>query len=100
MNISLSEALNLLNDWKKTGAILQVRLAKGTRREEFLGKIDAVKAACVNISGNPLGEVDLQNAEFNGGSDPSASSKYSTYLVCEFPNGDRCSFYLARTPSK
>ena len=34
MNISLSEALNLLNDWKKTGAILQVRLAKGSLKDK------------------------------------------------------------------
>jgi hypothetical protein len=100
LNLSLSEALNLLNDWKKSGVSLQIRLMKGARREEFPGKIEAVKAACVDISGNPFGQIDLQAAEFNGGSDPSANSKYSTYLVCEFPNGDRCSFYLPRTPPK
>jgi hypothetical protein len=100
LNLSLGEALNLLNDWKKSGVVLQIRMAKGTHREEFSGKIEAVKAACVDISGRTVGQIDLKAAEFNGGSDPSASSKYSTYLVCEFPNGDRCSFYLARTPPK
>jgi hypothetical protein len=99
LNISLAEALALLNDWKNTGKSVQVRLTKDGRREEFSGKIESVKAACVDVSGNPLGQINLEDAEFNGGTDPSASSKYSTYLVCEFPNGDRCSFYVTRTSS-
>jgi len=37
-------------------------------------------------------EVDLQGAEFNGDRRAAPRSSYEPYLVCEFPNGDRCSF--------
>jgi hypothetical protein len=98
MNISLGEALAILSGWKNAGNTLKVHSVKAGHRQEFSGRIEAIKAASVTIASNPSFQVDLQNAEFNGGDSPSAGSKHRAYLVCEFANGDRCSFYLPRNP--
>jgi hypothetical protein len=98
MNISLGEALATLSEWKNAGCSLQVHSIKAGQRQEFSGRIEAIKGAIVTIASKPSFQVDLQNAEFNGGEAPSISSKHGAYLVCEFSNGDRCSFYLPRNP--
>jgi hypothetical protein len=59
---------------------------------EVGGKIRDVRGAVVGLDSNPRDlELDFKGADFNG------DEKYQAYLVCEFPNGDRYSFYLSRS---
>jgi hypothetical protein len=93
MNISLEEAISLLEGWLKTGTELRLHLAtqKGSRE---------VRAVITSVTGTKVGIVadteiltlDLQGAEFNGDRRSYQQTNQVAYLVCEFRNDDRWSF--------
>ena len=41
-------------------------------------------------------EIDLDGAEFNGDRRSPPNSSHGAYLICEYRNGDRFSFYAPR----
>jgi hypothetical protein len=100
MHISSEEAMSLLIGWRNEGTPLEVRLSRSGAREEVRGTIRELRETIVEVfSDSGKLQVDLQGAEFNGDKSAPASSNYAAYLVCEFPNGDRSSFYVLR-PTK
>jgi hypothetical protein len=92
MNISFAEAFSLLEAWRNASIPLQVHFSG----KEFQATIGAITGTVVSlITGLENMQIDIQGAEFNGDARPKSSNQ-SAYLVCEFRNGDRCSFYARR----
>jgi hypothetical protein len=90
MNITSEEAISLLEEWRTAGTPLRVHLSG----KEFQAAIDAITGTQISlISGREKVQIDVQGADFNGD-----SRKVSGYLVCEFRDGDRCSFYVLAQP--
>jgi hypothetical protein len=88
MHIPLEEALTLLGRWRDQQTSLKVHLSCSGLRQDLESRIEDLRGTVVNVSADqPKLEVDLQGADFNGD---------QSYLVCEFPNGDRCSFRVSR----
>src|ERR1700730_9487374 len=97
MHVSLDEAMSLLNTWSTEGVSLQVHSSRSGLREDLRGAIRALRGTIVEIiSDSKELQIDLQGADFNGDKSPPPGSQYAGYLVCEFRNGDRCSFYVLR----
>jgi hypothetical protein len=99
MHIALDEAILLLDSWRATGTALKVYLSRAGRRQELAGKVTGVRGSVVDVDAN--GEkiaVDLTAAEFNGDRRSALNGGQGPYLVCEYRNGDRCSFYAPRDP--
>jgi hypothetical protein len=97
MHISFEEAMSLLITWRNEGTPLEVRLSRSGGREDVRGTIRELRETIVEVfSDSGQLQVDLKGAEFNGDKSAPASSNYAAYLVCEFPNGDRSSFYVLR----
>jgi hypothetical protein len=99
MNISAEEAMSLLGSWKNEMTPLKIHSSRSGARQDLQGVIQDLKRTIVVIS-SASGELqlDLEGAEFNGGK-PASGSDYSAYLICEFRNGDRCSFHALRSQS-
>ena len=94
MNITSEEAFSLLEGWRNAGTPLLVHLSG--RQQAIQVAIGALAGTVITIiSGSENLEIDLQGAEFNGDGHP-RSSNHGAYRVCEFRNGDRCSFYVPR----
>ena len=92
MHIPLDEALVLLNSWKNKGTRLRVHASgAGIRQDLPQGTIRGLRGTIVEIGDDETKlEVDLKDAEFNGDWSPPA------YLICEFRDGGRYSFYALR----
>jgi hypothetical protein len=98
MNISLEEAISLLDGWRNAGTEVRLHLStqKGNRE---------VRAVITSLTGTEVGIVadteiltlDLKGAEFNGDRRSSPHSNQGPYLVCEFRNDDRWSFRAPQT---
>ena len=91
MHIQLNEALALLDRWKNEGTRIRMRASGPAISQELLGTIRATDGAVVDI-GDELKnlELDLAGADLNG--DPA----HAEYLVCEFSDGRRYAFHVAR----
>ena len=91
MHIPLEEALSLLRSWRNEGTRLGIHASGSGFRQELRATIREMKGTVVELCDDRTKlQVDLQGADFNG--DLSAPG----YLVCEFRNGDRYSFYVLR----
>jgi hypothetical protein len=44
--------------------------------------------------------IDLDGAEFNGDRRPPPNPSHGGYLICEYRNGDRFSFYAPPRPTR
>jgi hypothetical protein len=100
MNISAKEAMSLLDSWKDQMTSLKVHSSRSGMREDLQGIIRDRKGTFVVIAADPREfQLDLEGAEFNGDKSLPASSDYVAYLICEFSNGDRCSFHALRSKS-
>ena len=97
MHITLDEAKSLLDSWKATGTVLKVYLPRAGRSQELQATVANISGAIVGIdaSGDKI-ELDLTGAEFNGDRRSAPNSNQGAYLVCEYRNGDRYSFYAPR----
>ena len=97
MNISGEEAMSLLDSWKNGLTPLKIHSSRSGVRQDLEGVIQDLGRTIVVISSDSGKlQVDLEGAEFNGDKSAPASSSYSAYLICEFRNGDRCSFHTLR----
>jgi hypothetical protein len=99
MNITLDEAVSLLDTWKTAGTVLRVHLSRAGNSRELQAAIKDIKGVIVTVSasgGAEEMEIDLTGAEFNGDRRLAPNSSQGAYLVCEYRNGDRFSFYAPR----
>jgi hypothetical protein len=89
MHIRLEEALTLVGIWKNQETPLQVHLSRSGVRQDLRGTIGGLQGTFVELLADQAKlQLDLQGADFNG------DEASPAYLVCEFPNGDRYSFYV------
>jgi hypothetical protein len=89
MNISPEEALSLVEKWQAAKTPLHIHVSG--KPGEFEGVVRAVMGSIVKItSESEYLDIDVCGADFNG--DVRGNSTKCTYLVCELPNGLRCSF--------
>jgi hypothetical protein len=98
MHITLDEAVSLLDSWKATGTVLRMHLFGTGQSRELQAKVKDIKGALINFNAN--GEeiaIDLDGAHFNGDRRSSSNSSHGAYLICEYRNGDRFSFYAPGT---
>src|SRR5208283_4028780 len=97
MHITLGEAISLLDSWKATGTVLRVRLFRAGQGRELQAKVKDISSAVVNFdAGGEEIAIDLDGAEFNGDRRAPPNSNHGAYLICEYRNGDRFSFYASR----
>jgi hypothetical protein len=88
----MGKAFRLLEMWRSHGTTLQVNVRRSGIQQDIRSTIRKIRGTVVVVGTDQWDlEVDLQGADFNG------DEKSAAYLVCEFPNGDRSSFYLSRT---
>ncbi|MGD0956464.1 MAG: hypothetical protein ABR953_06480 [Candidatus Acidiferrales bacterium] len=100
MNISAEEAMSLLESWKNEMTPLKIHSSCSDVPQDLQGVIQDLKGQIAVISSDSGKlQVDLEGAEFNGDRSLPASSNYGAYLICEFRNGDRCSFHALRSKS-
>jgi hypothetical protein len=91
MHIPLDEALALLNDWRNKGTPLRIHVSALGAAQELRGRIQELNGTIVEVRDDgPKFKVDLQGADFNGDWSPPA------YLICEFRDGGRYSFYVVQ----
>lgn len=91
MHIQLNEALALLDRWKNEGTRIRLRASGPPSSQELLGTIRAVTGTTVGVGDDVKKlEIDLTGADLNG--DPDQAE----YLVCEFSDGRRFAFNVAR----
>jgi hypothetical protein len=91
MHISLDEALTLLNGWKNRETPLDVYVSRPGFLQDLQGKVRELQGTTVEVHADRSSlQLDLQGADFNG----DGSSR--EYLVCEFRDGKRYSFYGLR----
>jgi hypothetical protein len=94
MNISSKEAYSIIDAWRVASTPLLVHLAG--REGDFQATVVAIEGTVVGlVCGNESLKMDLAGADFNGDGRPTGPNR-GAYLVCEFRNGDRCSFYAQR----
>ena len=100
MNIPAEEAMSLLDSWRNEMTPLKIHSSRSGVRQDLQGVIQDLKRHVVVVSSESGNlQVDLEGAEFNGDKSAPASSNYGAYLICEFRNGDRCSFHALRSKS-
>jgi len=92
--------MSLLDSWKNEMTPVRVHSSRSGVRQDLQGVIQDLERQTVVISSESGKlQVDLEGAEFNGDKSAPASSNYGAYLICEFRNGDRCSFRALRSKS-
>jgi hypothetical protein len=98
MHIRLDEAIALLNSWKTDEIVLDIHVSRAGHNGQLQATVTGIDGAVVDLNG-PEGEmhVDLSGAEFNGDQRAPANSSRGAYLICEYPKGDRWSFYAPRS---
>jgi hypothetical protein len=100
MNVSAQEAMSLLDSWKNEMTPLKIHSSRSGVRQDLQGVIQDLRGQIAVISSDSEKlQIDLEGAEFNGDKSAPASSNYGAYLICEFRNGDRCSFHALRSKS-
>ena len=88
MHIRLDEALTLLSRWKIRETPLNVYVSRPGSVQDLHGKVRELEGTTVEVHDDRSSlQLDLQGADFNG----DGSSR--EYLVCEFRDGKRYSFY-------
>lgn len=98
MNITAKEAMSLLESWKNEKTSLKVHSSRSGVQQDSRGVVQDLKRKIVFVSSEAGNlQIDLEGAEFNGDRFVPASSSYGAYLICEFRNGDRCSFHALRS---
>jgi hypothetical protein len=97
VNLTAPEALVLLERWKANSTVLDVTgdTQGGLRKDQ--AKVKEVSGDSVRVA-TATGElkISLAGAIFNGDPDAPSSFRYSAYLICEFKNDDRWTFYALR----
>jgi hypothetical protein len=97
MNISDEEALSLLNSWFLEKTTLRACFSKPGATKEVHGLITDIAGTTIKVDTEPEEiEINLDGAEFNGDKRAPASAPHSAYLICEFRNDDRWTFYAPR----
>jgi hypothetical protein len=95
MHISPEEAFSLLESWRDSHISLRVHL-RG-RREPAYTTVREIEGSVVRLNSDSEDlQIDLLGADFNGDGRTEHGNR-GAYLVCEFGNGDRCSFYVQST---
>jgi hypothetical protein len=91
MRIPLDEALVLLTGWRNEGTPLRIHVSGAGPPQELRGTIQELNGTVVEVRGDRTKlKVDLRRADFEGDWSPPA------YLICEFRNRGRYSFYVMR----
>src|ERR1700691_173598 len=94
MHISLEEAISMFNSWKAAGTVLQASSSVIGPNRQLQATVIGIRGTVIDISdGEKETEVNLADAEFNGDRRSAPNAKHGAYLVCEYRNGDRWSFY-------
>jgi hypothetical protein len=94
MHISLEEAIAFFESWRATSTVLKVYAPSTGKSRELQGTVSSVKGPRIEIAdGENKLEVNLADADFNGDRRAAPNAKHGAYLVCEYRNGDRWSFY-------
>jgi hypothetical protein len=89
MNISPEEAIALLERWRAAETPLRIHLSG--QPGDLQGIVRQIAGTVITVAAPEELKFDIRGAEFNG--DPRGSTlNQSAYLVCELPNGIRCSF--------
>jgi hypothetical protein len=97
MHITLDEAIPILDSWKASGTMLRVHLFRAGHGREVQGTVTGINAAVIDFHADAEKiAIDLDGAEFNGDRRPPPNSSHGAYLICEYRNGDRFSFYAPR----
>jgi hypothetical protein len=100
MNISLEEAIALLEGWQKAGTEVRLHLSTQKGNREMRAVITSLAGSKVNIvADTEILTLDLKEAEFNGDRRSSPQTNQGPYLVCEFRNDDRWSFRAPQSVS-
>jgi hypothetical protein len=99
MHINREEAISILEMWRTAGTVLQLSGSCSGTNQKLTVQVAGIREEVVTLSGGGAVtmEISLSTAEFNGdrrGSPPRSS--HGAYLVCEYQNGDRYSFYAPR----
>ena len=97
MHIAVNEAVSLLNSWKSSETVLKAHLFRAGQSRGVQATVKAINGAVINFDAD--GEeiaIDLNGAEFNGDRRSAPTLIHGAYLVCEYRNGDRFSFYAPR----
>jgi hypothetical protein len=90
MNISLEEAIGLLEKWRASETPLRIHVSG--QQGDLQGVVGQVAGTVITVVVGPRElKLDVRGSEFNGDSRRPTSSS-GAYLVCELPNGTRCSF--------
>jgi hypothetical protein len=91
MHLRLDEALNLLNNWKNRETPLNVYVSRPGFLQDLNGKVRELRGTIVEVCADQSNlQLDLEGADFNG------DGFTREYLVCEFRDGKRYSFYGLR----
>jgi len=82
------------DSWKTTVTTLRIHLFRSGQSRELQAKVKDINGTVISFDTN--GEdiaTDLDGAEFNGDRRSPPNSSHGAYLICEYRNGDRFSFY-------
>jgi hypothetical protein len=99
VNTSAEEAFALLNTWKTEGVAVRAHFS-GRRApdQELQSTVTAINGSTVTLAtASEEIKVDLSGADFNGDRRSPPNANHGAYLVCEFRNEDRWSFYAPRS---
>ena len=103
MHITMDEAISLLDTWREENVPLIVYFSRPGASEpgpKLDARVTEIRGATVKFaSGSQEIDVDLSGAEFNGDRRGPLSGDHGAYLICEFRNDDRWSFYAPRIHS-
>ena len=99
MNITLQEAISILEMWQREATAMRVSFSGrgGANSREWEARVSSISGTSVTLAASSQQiNVEIASAEFNGDARAPESAKHGAYLVCEFPNQDRWSFYASR----
>ena len=98
MNISLEEAISLLEGWQKAGTEVRLHLSTQKGNRELRAVVTSLAGTKVNlVAETEVLTLDLNGAEFNGDRRSTPHTNQGPYLICEFRNDDRWSFRAPQT---
>lgn len=99
MNINLQEALALLDTWRENRTPLRVHFSSRTSKPlELQVTITDISGQIVSLdAGSEQLKLELMDAEFNGDRVAPRNAAHGPYLICEFRNEDRWTFYAPRS---
>jgi hypothetical protein len=100
VHIDVAEAITLLEGWAADKTTLRVCFSRPGTSREANGHITGIKGKTVKLdTDSGAMEISLYDAEFNGDRRAPANSPYGAYLICDFRNDNRWTFYAPRPPS-